>query len=491
MLFLLGSALAAPHPLIDRLRAHLNEESPDTCLTGLVEELRIHAEELTVEERAFATTTLTPWKHDFIDPVVPLRAASPTNAAPPDGEPTEPCFSIGANRITSAHFAVEWDTGSSRSDAQGFLAALEDGYESQVNTYGWDPPMQISNYLVLAYIADGNYASAYTTIESCGPGGEVPYIVAYEGSFYSDGWSDTMAVHELNHALQFGYGSAWEFWWWEATATYVESLVYPDAGEWWGPYVDGYTNNPHIALAASDQNDDDVFWHMYGMAILAFYLDEYQDGPDTVRATWEIAEREPGYYTFGIEDALDAMELDYDAIYLDFIARNAAMEYAYRTDFPTVELADEIGNLPAEGGDDRDTRPQGYGQNYIRFKAGIGDGDLHVTFSSDELVDWAVLLVEVHSHAVVQVVEGAVTDGAADLTLSGFGEDDVYLVVSPLSSSDDDHSYEWTAEVVTPPAILPDEEGPAACGCDTRGGVGGAAGILLGLAALLRRRPNR
>ena len=79
---------------------------------------------------------------------------------------------------------------------------------------------------------NNSYAGAYTTVEYCSGSGCMPYIVAYSGSFNSGNWWKTMACHELNHAIQFSYGFSHEFWWWEATATWIEEYVYPSFNDW-------------------------------------------------------------------------------------------------------------------------------------------------------------------------------------------------------------------------------------------------------------------
>lgn len=496
MLLLLSSALAAPSSpagLVTALEAHLDHAEGDvlpashSCLTPLVAELRERADELSPDERKRVTRAITPWKDDFLAPIPTSRMAPP----PAGSVPTEPCFSIGENRITNEHFAVEWDGDTiSETTAQHFLDALEDGYDVEVDELGWEPPLQSDDYLLLAYVADGNSMSAYTTVEYCGSG-FVPYMVAYDGSFQSLSWARTMAVHEFNHALQFGYGFAWEFWWWEATATYIESQVYPTAN-WWADSVRGYADNPQLAFNASDQQDADIFWHMYGMAIWAAYLDEYVGGPELVLATWDAADGERGTYSFGMEEALEELDLDFDTVYTDFITKNVVMQYEDQRVLPNVDERDEIDALPASDEADGRNSPEGYGQTYTRFEAGANDdvaGDLVVTFSGDD-VPWSVQLVEVSDDEVLRVAVGDIVDGEGTVTLEAFGEEDAVLVISPLVSGDDRSDYEWEAAMVEPPAPVASEaEVPTACACTTGASPAGVGiGGLLGIAALVRRR---
>ncbi len=497
MLLLLPAAFAATPPgdLLAQVQAHLDHG--EGCLTPLVAELVERADELSPEERRAATALLTPWKSDLRAPVTPLRTAPP----PPAALASEPCFSAGDNRVTSEHFAVEWDGDTiSESTAQDFLDALEDGYRVEVEELGWKEPLQGDDYLVLAYVQENDrYQGAYTYYESCGRG-IVPYIVAYSGSFSNRSWAETMAVHEFNHAIQFGYGFAWEFWWWEATATYIEGQVYPSSN-WWAYYVEGYTANPYLAFNASNQDDSDIFWHMYGMAIWGAYIDEYLGGPDTVLATWEASDGERGSsYSFGMQEAFEEIGLDFDTAYRDFIAKNVVMAYEAQAVLPDVDERDEIDELPVTEEVDGSTRPQGYGQTYTRIEADAGEGDLRVIFDGEPEVPWSVQLVEVSRNEILRVAEAEVVDGEGEVTLAGFGEEDVVLVVSPLVSDDSKYGYTFTAEIVEPPAEEgPDADGGAAasdgdgveehavCGA-TGAGVPGALGLLLGLATIVRRR---
>ncbi|MES2638716.1 MAG: hypothetical protein V4850_04520 [Myxococcota bacterium] len=505
-----GAAPGSPSPaghvtptsaraLMAAVEDHLSHEGPDSCLTPLVNELKLRADELTPAERAWATSALMPWKSDLLAPVAPLRSTPP----PPAAFASEPCFSLGENRITSAHFAVEWDTGTiSEGTAEDFLAALEEGYTVEVDELGWKAPLQNDDYLVLAYVQDGNYQGAYTTVESCGRG-FVPYMVAYAGSFSNRSWAETMAVHELNHALQFGYGFAWEFWWWEATATYIGGVVYPNA-DWWAYYASGYSNNPHLAFNASDQEDQDIFWHMYGMGIWGAYLDEYVGGPETILATWEAGEGAGGTYTYGMADAFRDLDLDFDVAYTDFIVRNTVMDYADQDAIPNVDERAAIDNLPDSDEVDGSSRPQGYGQTYIRFEQEAGEGDLVVTFEGDEDVPWSVQLVEVTRDEILRVVVADIVDGVGTVTLPDFGAEDVVLVASPLKDGDTKYGFTWSAELVEPVVVEEDPEGTDGtetvggkddddvevhAACSTSGsGVGMGMSVLVGLAGLIRRR---
>ncbi len=445
---LLSLSLAAANPFdgtdLDARREllELAEHPGDLpCRTPLVAALHGHWNGMTASERARVDAVLTRPGGGLFSPV-PERS----EAAPPPA--TDSCWSWSDNRIVGDHFVVEYETGVDRNDAETFLEDLEYSWSVEVDELGWRAPNGSDDYLILAYIENERSGGAYTSIERC-DGEDIPYFVTGKDSWDDPTWGATMAAHEFNHAIQFGYGYANEFWWWEATATWIEDYVYPNANYWSG-YVSGYSDNPHLALGTYSDSGNG-FWHMYGMAIFAFYLDDYQGGHDTVMGTWEDASRDRGSYSRTAEDMADDRGLEWATLYADFAVRNTTMAYTQQRYFPEVDIHDTVTSLPADGKSSSSDEPEGYGQNYILFEQGLGDGDLVVSFEGDDGVDWSVQLVESKSGDLDRVEAATSVDGVAELTLSATGDADVYLVVSPLTDRDSGYSYTWTAELVATP----------------------------------------
>lgn len=467
--------------LHDGLLARFDAESGNAeCLTGLILTLKKNWGIFTPAERLRMTAVLAPFKADLLDPLppsmVPVAAAS---AAPPSNFASDSCFGQQEeNQVFGDHFVVEWNTGStSQSAAEAFLADLEFAYTAEVDELGWNPPATDGRYLMLVMVSDQNMGGAYTTVDSCG-GVYAPYIVVGKDVVASGSWTHEMAAHELVHALQFNTSFAPEEWWWEATATYVQGVVRSSTN--WADYVSGYSQQPYIAIGASSQSDQDVFYHMYGMMIFALYLDNWQGGGDVVRQTWENAETVRGQYEYGAEDMVEDLGLDWRSVYIDFITRNAAMEYEDSSVLPSIDLEARVDALPASGEGEGGSRPQGYGQNYIRIEAGAGEGDLVVNFSGDADVDWAVVLAERSGNTVLRSVSSIVEGGSGQgtqltqLTMDSIGAEDVYLIVSPLTASETKRDYSWDASIV---ASEPIDTGN---GTGDSGGNGNGNGINVG-----------
>jgi len=473
------------------------------CSTGLVASLKENWSGFGPLQRARMTAKLAPFKDDLVEdaPITP----------PPSSLADDTCYGqYGDNRIVSEHFAVEWDDGVvTQNVAQSFSDSLEYSWDVEVDELGWREPDGSDHYLMLAYIADGNYGGAYTTVDTCN-NEYVPYIVAYAGSFYSGSWYQDMACHEFNHAMQFGYGFAHEFYWWEATATYIEDSVYP-AHHGWAPYVSGYADKPWIAMNASSQTDDEIFNHMYGMSIFAFYLHEYVGGGDFVRQTWDAAIGEHGTYSLWIGDVVEDLGYDFDEVYRGFMATNTVMEYEDQTYFPGINVTQGIGQLPGDGESYSEMEPEPYGQNYITIdtdEASASEPDLWVTVDGEEGGQWDAVLVGTSASQVLDMVALEFDGDHGEGRLPNFGDyREAWLVVSPTKLSGWGRSYQYTAETVPALGTADDDDDDGDdddggtdyfvnadagedCSCRADGGAGApAAGLLLlSLVGILRRR---
>ncbi len=476
-----------------------------SCGTGLVMELIEHWDSLEGWQQDRIDELLVPWGGTLTDPMgEPLETL---DEVPPPAA-SETCFggTYGDYQLATEHFMIEYESGVSESNAKKLGEAMEVGYDAMVTEHGWTDVIKNDDYLLLVYISNDSGSGAYTWYESCQRGGWMPYIVTYENTL-SGSWYKSMAPHEYNHAQQMTYGWSHEFWYWEATATYIEELVVPSLNGW-DTYIQyGYSEQPHISMRASDQQDDQEFWHMYGMAVWPFYLDEHVGGQELVRETWENAGQGGGTYNYEPWDVLDDVGVDFWETYRGFIAANTVFDYAEGGSMGKVTLVDTVSSLPASGDITSNKRPETLGQNFLKFKPGaLGDAsDLEVTFTGESGGEFIALLVATNDDEVVETVElelegelgTGVVEGAADY-------DAVYLVVSPTKGKQSRYDWSWSAQGLSPEPI--DTGGPdvpggdnqgnrkpgihaGGCGCASSTG-GGALGLGLLLAglALLRRR---
>lgn len=491
---------------------------PPLCSTALVSALQAEWDAFTPAEQARIAARVAPGL-GTLRPTFPARAAAPVaqaaGASPPP--PNEVCWgdqAFGkAQILRGEHFQVEYLPNTiSSGEAEDLLAELDATYALQVEDLGWRAPEGASRWLIPFYVVESGAASAYTTINPC-DGDDLPYIVANSGSFFDDEWWQDMAAHEFNHAIQFGYGSAVEFWWWEATATYMQEYAYPAHNEW-VPYITGYTEQPFQALSASDQADYNVFWHMYGMAIWNFWIDENHGGLPTILAMWEASEgKGNAYYDLTQQEMMADVGLEFGEVYSGFVAANTVMDYAEGDAMPEIDLEDVVTDLPADDASDA-SAPHAYGQNYWRFDLKPPTGkktDLELTFTGDEPANWLVQLIGAGADELKTVIEVPIEGSTGTAVLEDYADyGQVFLVVSPRKDASGTFSYSWSAKGVEP--LVPEDTGTppeeeeaeepvptdavalesGGCGCAvSTPGATAWPGALAALALLSRRRARR
>ncbi len=515
------------------LTAPVEAGGPDhVCLTPLVRQLKDNWEVFSPAEKAEITAKLAPWASDLKTAMTPR---APVDAPAPPVLSSSPCFTWSGSydvlEDPEGRFYVTWEPGAIDEDtAEELLESLTLGYEVEVDELGWREPAGMSNYPMLVYVYDDSSAAgAYTTVEYCSDSvGYIPYIVIGSGSFYGGSWYQDMAVHEFNHASQFGYtdtrgyiNTNLDLWWWEATATYIQEYTYSD-NNWWSQYITGYTSAPYVSMETSSQSNTTDFWHMYGMAIWAFYLDEHVGGHELVQATWEYA-AESNDRSLDIEELMEGVDVDFEEAYLGFIVNNTVMDFEERRYFGSVDLADEVTELPASGEPTR-KEPEGYGQNYIEIDRDAADEGTvaEVSFDGDNDEEWYVLVAQVDGKELIETQQlelGPNNGGSVEITFDG--ESDFILIVSPKGDDTSGKSYSWAVEEVvveeepeeepepsetdtseeeeteTDPqgeegdgAFNPDEEPKGStCGCaSTEAPAGLGLAAALGALTLLRRR---
>jgi len=259
-------------------------------------------------------------------------------------------------------------------------------------------------------------------------------------------------------------------------------------------------------MHASSQHDASVFWHMYGMSVWAFYLDEHVGGQELVRGTWEyLLTHSPGIAT--MPEVLNDMDVGFDQTYEGYLATSAVMDFDDHDWFYPVTLTQDMTELPHTG-TPNGSLPEGLGLNFFKIdRATNPDGkDLQVTFTSDEDVDWYVVLATTSDSETVSDYVAATKDektGAWTAQLPWDGEGDAYMTVSPNSETlTHEYEYKYTVALLDPPP--PADTGDTGSGATSeapsdeheKGGIcasagGSPASLLLAALSLLAARRRR
>jgi hypothetical protein len=129
-----------------------------------------------------------------------------------------------------------------------------------------------------------------------GPNGYMQLDDDYAESIYVTSGKAALRVtlaHEMFHSIQFTYydGAEW-VWWMEATAVFMEDVLYPDINDYWqylSPtgFVDTFFENPTQSLYESGLTPNSA--HMYGAAVFCHFLDQHDrvKGRSVIRETME------------------------------------------------------------------------------------------------------------------------------------------------------------------------------------------------------------
>ena len=276
----------------------------------------------------------------------PLRATEKLPSPP--SVATDTCWgSQKDNRIDTEHFSVQWDDGIiTETQAQNFADSLEESLGDRDQRAGLEEAREVESVPDARDCRQpGQRAGAYTTVDRCGSAYAL-YVVAGKGRFSAGDWYKTMACHELHHAIQFAYGFA----------TSSGGGRPGDMGR--GPGLPGTERLGERALhvradlqlgmnaSAGQSNNQQLFWHTYGMGIWGMYLDQHVGGNELVKETWEASEGEWCQYCLWMPDAIEEVGEDFEDVMTGFMAHTSVMDYRDRMFMTDAVRAKTVNSFP-------------------------------------------------------------------------------------------------------------------------------------------------
>lgn len=396
----------------------------------------------------------------------------------------ETCWGqIGGSQLTSEHFAIEWETGTIAAEsAQEVLDHFESAWVWEIEEQAWREPVGSDDYLLLIELETGT-GTAYTYESECPDGTPMGVFKM----FVANAAQESLAAHELHHAVQAAYGFAHERWFWEATATWVQWRAVPDEASVAEGLIDrGYLRQPRFALTRSDRDNADHAAHQYGMAL---FLDTLPEG--MVQELWEAADGRDEVFAWPILDAFEAIDADLDEHYLAFVEAAATEQLGF--DMPDSTSA--TAQLPVETKSPDGYWPQSRGQSFWHLTPDAVDpdhGDVAILVDVNpeaEFFGWLVAQRE----GVWEMEDLGITDGVGEVVLEDLSttDDGAWIVLTPTAGETEEFLWLLQAEGVgDPPANAPSHSSGASF--DEPGGCGvspllpGGAWVL-GV-VLLRRR---
>jgi hypothetical protein len=403
---------------------------------------------------------------------------------PPPGpaKGTREAHGACAGSDISENFILKWGANAppNPDEVEQILLALERSWDSELNVMGHAQPSGSDTHLFNVYFGDsGDCAPSafgmggyYTT----DPEGW-PMIVLSNGVFDDGDYGRTTVAHEFYHAVQHAEGSFANSddarWWWEATAMWVESVVYPSTTDYY-TFLHGYAFQPHRQLNSYTYPENGVLeeYHQYGAGIWPRYLTEFEADWSLIRDSWSLS----GPDDDPVEVIRDLLESDLDQVFADFAAHNAVWDYFhgdgmeewlnYMEDVSGFGSQDaRIVDTVVSGGTSTDwqtppqeTLPERYGYNVIRM-SGPNDGTMVVRFRGEATgsqaseARWLIRVVR-EKPSGIEYEELVVIDGEGQLTLRDVGPElAIYLVVtvsSPAWRSNETFEYTYQMDMGAP-----------------------------------------
>ncbi len=439
------------------------------------------------------------------------------------------------NTLESDNFAMHWgDEGTvSESFLESVLEEAEVGWGVYIDELGFGQPVDGSSHKVNLYVGDsgdgapeiGDTAAGYHINDD----EDRSVIVLAPSTLKSTRRAGMTVVHELFHALQHGsgnHGSVFDtLWFWEATASWSESLVYPDEADT-AETLYSYALLPHRTLPTFSRSSASplIAARGYGAFIWAQHLSEFHGGPETIRLIWEEP-ADAGDPIVAAEALLTADGLDPAEVFADFALRNATWDYAegaryrravsvyasYFEDYGS-EVVETFGSAGTQGPfePDGDLLPQHTGYSVVAFDSPPA-GPLEVVLSGDlegsrgSPARWLMSVAIGDGSASWEVVSDSTEDGVLSLSLDvPAGTDEGRVVVVPWSPGASDlEDFGYSLEILTSWVDEDDDDGAGGggedtgldegggCGCGRQGMPGdwqsGAVFLLLGIGWARRR----
>ena len=261
--------------------------------------------------------------------------ARPNQGGPDDGylEYNSPDTTIDTTNFR-IHYVTSGQHAATPAYAQTIADIMEEVWAREVTTLGWRPPVSDAgwnpnggNAKFDVYLGDVGADSLYGY---CQPDEGQPmgqelhsYCVLDDdfsvGQFPGTNGIDAAkvtAAHEFNHAIQFAYDYTDDFWMLEATATWMEDMVYPTIKD-----NLQYLRSSSISSPQTPADTHSFSGFQYGQFVWMRYLHE-RFGDTAVRTVWDNTTLADAYSLTAIEALTMSQGSDFASSFAEFAAWN-------------------------------------------------------------------------------------------------------------------------------------------------------------------------
>jgi hypothetical protein len=222
-------------------------------------------------------------------------------------ETREPFGAADVVRETE-NFALHWQTSVIALDdstADDLLAGFERSYATLHDELGYALPRCADSARVNAYVSSAQGTPSienYGGMMSVDDDGCAFLILSHDMITSGDPGTQLVVTHEYFHAVQFGtdaFAAPPDFntgidprgWYFEATANWAVTQVYPDEDVVFGDLRSYLAGTEHsLFLTMFDVSDaSPVFAHEYGAFLFATFIEHVHGGRDVIRDSWRDA----------------------------------------------------------------------------------------------------------------------------------------------------------------------------------------------------------
>jgi len=220
------------------------------------------------------------------------------------------------------------------------------------------------------------------------------------------------AAHEFFHAVQFAYDVSEyqgyddidpyndKLWWFEASSTWIEDVVYDDINDYRG-YLAYFYRYPWMALGTFSFLDYDRRIHAYASCVWPIFLTEKFSDLNVMRQIWEECGAPPGgYNTLDATNTIlqqDQYGSSLDAAFLEFEIWNfhtgaladTASFFSEGLSFPAVDTTVYISGLDSIASFDFSEPlfpPEDLAANYIVIRSSPTVGGVGVDFNGLDII---------------------------------------------------------------------------------------------------------
>ena len=259
--------------------------------------------------------------------------------------------------------------------------------------------------------------------------------------------------HEYFHAVQYGYALPNEYWFMEASSTWMEEICYPLVNDNYN-YIDSFFLYPQLSL------NSEYNWHHYGAFVWNRFIDQYFD-TTLVRLAWEDYRFTNDSYIV-LDNVLNGYGSGLNEAFAEFAlwnwctaGRSDGNHYPDGDDYPAVDISANVSFYPFNGGvPPADKKPDGLSANYIKFTNPTGKiGDLYIYFDGQDGIDFKANIILAESGNNYNFTEIPLdSEGRGEITIPDFDLLD-YVVLNPvvLSWSADSIHYDYSADLLAWP----------------------------------------